>query len=76
MTIQPAMAPLPRRDVGHRAAAGLGVALSLGGALLLTTSDTLAKLVLETAPLSQFIVLSGLVVLPVLLLGLTLSGRF
>jgi drug/metabolite transporter (DMT)-like permease len=55
------------RHGGHRAAAGLGLTLVLSGSLLLCVSDALAKIAFERAPLSQYIVLSGLLVLPGLL---------
>ena len=60
---------------GYRAAAGLGLTLVLSGSLLLTLSDALAKLAFERAPLSQYIVLSGLLVLPGLLLVMALTRR-
>jgi drug/metabolite transporter (DMT)-like permease len=67
------------RDVrphgGHRVALGLGLTLALSGSFLLTMSDTLAKLAMARAPLSQFIVLSGLVVLPLLLMVATATRR-
>jgi S-adenosylmethionine uptake transporter len=63
------------RYAGHRAAAGLGLTLVLSGSLLLCVSDALAKIAFERAPLSQYIVLSGLLVLPSLLLVMALTGQ-
>lgn len=64
-----------QRHGGHRAAAGLGLTMVLGGSLLLCVSDALAKIVFETAPLSQYIVLSGVLVLPGLLLLLAATRQ-
>lgn len=60
---------------GHRPAQGLGLALVLSGTLLLACSDTIAKLVFDTAPLSQYIVLVGVLVLPSLLAVMAATRR-
>jgi len=56
------------RYTGHRSAAGLGLALVLSGSVLLTCSDAIAKIAFERAPLSQYLVMVGLLVVPALLL--------
>ena len=56
-----------RPYAGHRPAQGLGLALVLSGTLLLACSDTIAKLIFDDAPLSQYIVMVGVMVLPSLL---------
>jgi drug/metabolite transporter (DMT)-like permease len=69
-------AALPNsRYAGHRSAAGLGLALVLSGSLLLTCSDAIAKVAFERAPLSQYIVLVSVLVLPVILLAMALTRR-
>jgi drug/metabolite transporter (DMT)-like permease len=73
MTAAPTEAARPYS--GHRAAAGRGLALVLSGTLLLTCSDTIAKLVFDRAPLSQYVVLVGVIVLPGILLLMTLTRR-
>ncbi|HKY94737.1 MAG TPA: EamA family transporter, partial [Kiloniellales bacterium] len=60
---------------GHRPAAGRGLALVLSGTLLLAVSDTIAKLVFDRAPLSQYIVLVGVMVLPGILLVMGVTRR-
>lgn len=64
-----------RGDVGLRPAAGLGLGLVLGASLLLTLNDTLAKLAIGEMPLSQFILMRGLVVLTGLTLILVATRR-
>ncbi len=74
MSAPPALAAA-RHDIGLRPAAGLGLTLVISASLLLTVGDTLVKLALSAAPISQFIVMRGLLVLTALLLFLAVSGR-
>lgn len=60
---------------GHRSAAGLGLFLVLTGSLLLTCSDAIAKIAFERAPLSQYIVMVGVLVLPCILLLMAATRR-
>jgi len=63
------------RYSGHRSAAGLGLCLVLSGSLLLTCSDVIAKIVFDRAPLSQYVVMVGVIVMPCILALMAATRR-